>query len=41
MARRHENFNYDYGWRTAPEQWRFYLNGKYIPLDTQKQSDLA
>ena len=41
MARKHENFNYDYGWRTAPEQWRFYLNGKYIPLDTQTQSNLA
>lgn len=41
MARKHENFNYDYGFRTAPEQWRFYLNGRYIPLDTQKQIDLA
>lgn len=41
MARKHEKFAYDYGFRTAPEQWRFYLNEKYIPLDTQKQSDLG
>lgn len=41
MARKHENFNYDYGWRTAPEQWSFYLNEKYIPLDHEKRNSLA
>ena len=41
MARKHENFTYNYGWRTAPEQWRFYLNGKYIPLDNNTRSKLA
>lgn len=41
MARKHENFTYNYGWRTAPEQWRFYLNEKYIPLDNNTRSKLA
>lgn len=41
MARRHENFAYDYGWRTAPEQWNFYLNGKRIRLDHQTRNNLA
>lgn len=39
--RKHEKFSYDYGWRTAPEQWRFYLNGKYIPLDSNTNNRLA
>lgn len=41
MTRKHENFNYDYGFRTAPEQWRFYLNGKYIPLEHSTKNRLA
>ena len=41
MSRKHENFNYDYGWRLAPEQWSFYYNGKYIPLDNNTRNTLA
>lgn len=41
MSRKHENFSYNYGWRTATEQWRFFLNGKYIHLDMETQSSLA
>lgn len=41
MSRKHENFTYDYGFRLAPEQWYFYLNGKGIKLDTNTRSSLA
>ena len=41
MARKHENFNYNYGWKTALEQWSFYYNGKYIPLDSDTRNRLA
>ncbi len=41
MARKHENFTYNYGWRTAPEQWSFYLNGKRIRLDHENRNKLA
>ena len=41
MARKHENFNYNYGWKTAPEQWSFYYNGKYIPLEHETRNRLA
>lgn len=41
MARKHENFSYNYGWKTAPEQWHFYLNGKVIHLDSNTKSRLA
>lgn len=41
MARKHENFTYNYGWKTAPEQWRFYLNKKEIHLDYNTRTNLA
>lgn len=41
VARKHERFSYSYGWRTAPEQWRFALNGKQIQLDSNTRSQLA
>ena len=41
MARKHESFSYDYGLKYAPEQWRFYYNGKYIPLDHETRNHLA
>ena len=41
MARKHEKFSCSYGWRTAPEQWRFYWNGKPINLETSIQSNVA
>lgn len=41
MSRKHENFTYNYGWRTAPEQWNFYLNGKRIRLDHETRNKLA
>lgn len=33
MARKHEKFSFTYGWKTAPESYKFYLNGKIINLD--------
>lgn len=41
MARKHDKFSYDYGWRTAPEQWRFYWNNKLIQLDSNTRSEVA
>ena len=41
MARKHENFNYDYGWKTAHEQWSFYYNGKRICLEHETRNKLA
>lgn len=41
MARKHENFSYDYGWKSAPEQWSFYYNKKYIPLNRDTRNRLA
>lgn len=41
MARKHENFTYSYGWRTAPEQWYFGWNGKPIQLDYETRSQVA
>jgi hypothetical protein len=39
--RKHDNFTYNYGWRTAPEQWSFYHNGKLIELDSDIRNSLA
>lgn len=33
MARKHERFSYTHGWKTAPESYKFYLNGEIINLD--------
>ena len=41
MARKHEKFSYNYRWRTAPEQWNFFYNGKRIDLDTDTRNNLA
>lgn len=41
MARKHEKFSYNYGWRTAPEQWNFFYNGKRINLDSNTRNTLA
>lgn len=41
MARKHENFSYNYGWKTAPEQWNFFFNKKRIDLDTDTRNNLA
>lgn len=41
MARKHENFTYNFGYKAAPEQWRFYFNEKYIPLDNDTRNSLA
>lgn len=41
MARKHEKFSYNYGWRTAPEQWNFFYNGKRINLDNNTRDTLA
>ena len=41
MSRKHENFTYNYGWKTAPEQWHFYLNNKLIQLDNSTRNELA
>ena len=41
MSRKHDNlFNY-YGYRYAPEQWRFFYNDKPIRLDEETKSRLA
>lgn len=41
MARRHEKFSYTYGWRTAPESYQFYLNGKLINLGCNTRNKLG
>lgn len=41
MARKHDKFSYNYGWRTAPEQWNFYWNNKLIRLDPNTRSEVA
>lgn len=43
MARKHEEkaFSYNYGWRTAPEQWSFFYKGNRIWLDNETNSRLA
>ena len=41
MSRKHEKFTYNYGWRTAPEQWNFYWNNKLIQLDSDTRSRVA
>ncbi len=41
MKRKHECFTYNYGWRTAPEQWSFYLNQKRINLNPEIRNTLA
>lgn len=41
MARNHDKFSYNYGWRTAPEQWSFYWNNKLIQLDYSTHSEVA
>lgn len=39
--RKHDKFTYTYGWKTAPEQWNFYHNGKLIELDHDIRNNLA
>lgn len=41
MSRKHENFTYSYNYKTAPEQWCFYYNGNYIPLDSEYRNRLV
>ena len=41
MARKHEKFSYNYGWKTAPETWSFYWNNKLIQLDNNTRSQVA
>lgn len=41
MARKHDKFSYSYGWRTAPEQWKFYWNDKLIHLDRETRSSVS
>ncbi len=41
MARKHEKFSLTYGWKTAPESYKFYLNGKIINLDFNKRNQLG
>lgn len=41
MKRKHENFSYDYGFRTAPEQWNFFCNEKKINLDSNTRTRLV
>lgn len=36
-----DSFTYNYGWRTAPESYRFYLNGKRIDLSSATELDLG
>lgn len=39
--RPHDIFTFHYGWRTAPEQWRFYWNGKPLQLENDVRSTVA
>lgn len=41
MARKHDNFTYSHGWRTAPEQWYFGWNGKTIDMDYSTRTHIA
>lgn len=41
MARKHERFSYTHGWKTAPESYKFYLNGELINLDYDTRSKLG
>ncbi len=41
MARKHENFSFTHGWRTAPESYKFYLNGKPINLGDNIRNKLG
>lgn len=41
MARKHEKFSYNYGWRTAPEQWSFFWNNKLIQIDDDTRSTIV
>lgn len=41
MGRKHENFTYQYGWKTAPEQYRFFINGKLINLASDIRNKLG
>ncbi len=41
MARKHEKFTYNYGWRTGPEQWNFFWNEKLIHLDKGTRSTIT
>lgn len=41
MKRKHECFTYNYGFRTAPEQWNFFCNKKRINLDSEIRNKLA
>lgn len=41
MSRKHDKFSYNYGWKTAPEQWNFYWNDKLINLDSDIRSQVA
>lgn len=41
MARKHEKFSLTYGLKTAPESYKFHLNGKMINLDYSTRSKLG
>lgn len=41
MARKHEKFSFTHGWRTAPESYKFYLNGEPINLDDNTRNKLG
>lgn len=41
MSRKHDRFSYTYGWKTAPEQWKFYWNNKLIQLDNNTRLSVA
>lgn len=41
MSRKYERFSYRYGWRTAPESYEFFFNGKLLDLDSDISSDLG
>lgn len=40
-VKKKDTFSYSYGWRTAPESYKFYLNGKRINLPSATESDLG
>lgn len=41
MARKYERFSYTHGWKTAPESYKFYLNGELINLDYNTRNKLG
>lgn len=41
MARKHEKFSFTHGWKTAPESYKFYLNGNIINLEYNIRNKLG